>query len=97
VMMSRSREGTEQQIDASVQRLELFATGSVADERKRRAAALAPEDPQVWLDLQSLYERSQMLDLSWEARARAEALAGGRPISQDELGLYQIEGSSWLP
>jgi tetratricopeptide (TPR) repeat protein len=62
-----------------------------------RAAALAPEDPQVWLDLQSLYERSQMLDLSWEARARAEALAGGRTITQDELGLYQIEGSSWLP
>ncbi len=62
-----------------------------------RAAALAPEDPQVWLDLQSLYERSQLLDLSWEARARAEALAGGRAITQDELGLYQIEGSSWLP
>ena len=62
-----------------------------------RAAALAPEDPQVWLDLQSLYERSQDLDLSWEARARAEALAGGRAITQDELGLYQIEGSNWLP
>jgi tetratricopeptide (TPR) repeat protein len=41
-----------------------------------RAAQLAPEDPQVWLDLASLYERSQRLDASFEARARAEALAG---------------------
>ena len=40
-----------------------------------RAAALAPEDPQVWLDLQSFYERALLLDLSWEARARAESLA----------------------
>ena len=62
-----------------------------------RAAALAPEDPQVWLDLQSFYERALLLDLSWEARARAESLAGGRAITQDELGLYQVEGSSWLP
>jgi predicted Zn-dependent protease len=62
-----------------------------------RAAALAPEDPQVWLDLQSLYERTQHLDLSWEARAKAEALARGRAITQDELGLYQVEGANWLP
>jgi tetratricopeptide (TPR) repeat protein len=62
-----------------------------------RAAALAPEDPQVWLDLQSLYERTQHLDLSWEARAKAEALARGRPIAQDEFGLYHVEGANWLP
>jgi hypothetical protein len=41
VMMSRSREGSEAQIDAAVQRLELFATGSVAEERKRRGSDLA--------------------------------------------------------
>ncbi len=62
-----------------------------------RSAALAPEDPQVWLDLQSLYERTQFLQLSWDARAKAEALAGGRAITQDEMGLYQIEGANWLP
>jgi tetratricopeptide (TPR) repeat protein len=62
-----------------------------------RAAELAPEDPQVWLDLYSLYERTQRFDQSWEARARAEQLAGGRPISQDELGLYRVEGSDWGP
>jgi tetratricopeptide (TPR) repeat protein len=77
--------------------LTLASDHAAALPQLERAAALAPEDPQVWLDLQSLYERSQMLDLSWEARARAEALAGGRTITQDELGLYQIEGSSWLP
>jgi hypothetical protein len=41
VMMSRSREGSEQQIDATVQRLDLFASGNVAEERKKLAAALA--------------------------------------------------------
>lgn len=62
-----------------------------------RAAALAPEDPQVWLDLQSVYERTQRLDMSWKARERAEALAKGRAITTDELGLYVVEGSNWLP
>lgn len=41
VMLSRSREGTEEDIDAQALRLELFASGSVADERKRHAAALS--------------------------------------------------------
>jgi hypothetical protein len=40
LMMSRSKEGSEQQIDAAVHRLELFAMGSVAEERSRRSAAL---------------------------------------------------------
>lgn len=62
-----------------------------------RAAELAPEDPQVWLDLQSFYERTQLLDQAWKARARAEELADGRPIRQDEQGLYQVEGASWGP
>jgi len=53
-----------------------------------RAAELAPEDPQVWLDLQTLYERSLLLDRAWEARARAEELAAGRPIVQDEMGFH---------
>ena len=63
-----------------------------------RAAELAPEDPQVWLDLQSLYERTQQMDKSWAVRDRAEKLAGGRPIIQDSLGLYKVEGGpDWLP
>ena len=79
-------------------RLLMLATDyDAARPQLERAAALAPDDPQVWLDLQSFYERAQLLDLSWEARARAEALAGGRAITQDEMGLYQIEGASWYP
>jgi len=62
-----------------------------------RAAALAPEDPQVWLDLQSFYERARLLDQSWAARERAEAVAGGRSITQDEMGMYQVEGAASFP
>jgi Flp pilus assembly protein TadD len=79
-------------------RLLLLATDyDAARTHLERAAELAPEDPQVWLDLQSLYERTQRLDQSWDARTRAEALADGRPISQDELGLYHVEGADWGP
>ncbi len=62
-----------------------------------RAAALAPEDPQVWLDLQTLYERSQLLERAWEARARAEQLAAGRPIHQDEMGFHALADSPSIP
>ena len=62
-----------------------------------RAAQLRPDDPQVWLDLQSLYERGQRLDGALEARRRAEALAGGRAIVQNEQGLYVLEGSASVP
>jgi hypothetical protein len=41
VMLSRSIEGTEPDIDAETLRLDAFAFGSVADERKRRDAELA--------------------------------------------------------
>ena len=75
--------------------LTLAADYEAARPQLERAAALAPDDPQVWLDLLSFYERAQLLELSWDARARAEALAGGRAITQDELGLYQIEGANW--
>jgi tetratricopeptide (TPR) repeat protein len=62
-----------------------------------RAAELAPDDPQVWLDLQTLYERSLRLDLALEARERAEALAKGREIRQNPMGYYEIEGSPSFP
>ncbi len=59
-----------------------------------RAAALRPDDPQVWLDLTTLYEKALILDRSWEARRRAEELVGDRPIYQDELsGFYMVEGT----
>ncbi len=62
-----------------------------------RAAALAPDDPQVWLDLQSFYERSQRIEGVEPARARAEALANGRPIGQDWAGFWTIEGAEEIP
>jgi tetratricopeptide (TPR) repeat protein len=62
-----------------------------------RAAALTPDDPQVWLDLQTLYERSQRLDGAFEARERAERLAAGRPIVQDEQGFYRFADTPSIP
>jgi Flp pilus assembly protein TadD len=55
-------------------RLLMLATDyEAARPHLERAAELAPEDPQVWLDLQSLYERTQRFDQSWQARARASS------------------------
>lgn len=62
-----------------------------------RAAALKPDDPQVWLDLQTLYERSQRLDGAFQARERADRLAAGRPIVQDEQGFYQLADAPSIP
>ena len=62
-----------------------------------RAAALAPGDPQVWLDLQTLYQRAQRLDAAFEARARADALLRGRRVVVDEHGFYQLEGTAAIP
>jgi tetratricopeptide (TPR) repeat protein len=62
-----------------------------------RAAALRPDDPQVWLDLQTLYERSQRLDGAFQARERADRLAEGRPIVQDEQGFYRLADTPPIP
>ena len=62
-----------------------------------RAAALSPDDSQRWLDLHTLYQRSGETGLAHEARERAEALADGRPIAQDPLGWWTVEGSETFP
>jgi tetratricopeptide (TPR) repeat protein len=62
-----------------------------------RAASLTPDDPQVWLDLQTLYERAQRFEAAQTARERAEAVAGGAPIVQDEQGFYRTEGAQTFP
>lgn len=77
--------------------LTLAADFERAKPQLERAAQLAPEDPQVWLDLQTLYERSLLLDQAFEARRRAEELAGGRAITQNEMGCYEVEGSPSFP
>jgi tetratricopeptide (TPR) repeat protein len=80
-------------------RLQLLAMDfSTAMIHLERAAELAPDDPQVWLDLTTLYQKRQMLERSWEARRRADALADGREIYQDERsGFWVIEGTSIYP
>jgi tetratricopeptide (TPR) repeat protein len=77
--------------------LTLMAENAQALPHLERAAQLTPDDPQVWLDLQSLYERSQRLDAALEARRRAEAVAGGRAIIQNEQGLYQLADTPSVP
>jgi predicted Zn-dependent protease len=68
-----------------------------AREQLERAAQLNPDDPQVWLDLATLYQKTQALDRSWEARGRAEALAGDREIYQQEMGFWVLEGNRIYP
>jgi tetratricopeptide (TPR) repeat protein len=63
-----------------------------------RAAELSPDDPQVWLDLASIHERTRNLNASWEARRKAEELAGDLPILQDPVsGFWIVEGTSIYP
>jgi tetratricopeptide (TPR) repeat protein len=63
-----------------------------------RAAALQPDDPQVWLDLATLYEKARILDRAWEAHRRAEELAGEADIYQDETtGFWIVPGTSIFP
>lgn len=58
-----------------------------------RAAALAPDEPQVWLDLQTLYERAVLLERAHYARKKAEQLAPGWPIVRDDRGFWMLEGT----
>ena len=62
-----------------------------------RAAELEPNDPQVWLDLETLYEKSVLLERAHDARARAEKLAAGATITRDENGFYFLEGERLFP
>ena len=63
----------------------------------KSAAELKPEDPQVWVDLLSLYERDNLFERAFYARQKAEELAGGRKIVRDETGLYVLEGGRIFP
>jgi adenylate cyclase len=80
-------------------RLKLLAMDySEALPHLERAAALQPSDPQVWLDLATLYQKALVLERSWEAHRRAEELVGDGAIVQDETsGFWLIEGTSIYP
>jgi len=62
-----------------------------------RAAELDPENPRVWVDLLSYYERNTLLERALYARQRAEQLAGGRKLERDPSGLWVLEGDTVLP
>jgi predicted Zn-dependent protease len=62
-----------------------------------RAAELTPDDPQVWVDLLSFYERNVLLERAAYARERAEELAGSRQLVRDETGLWRFDDESIFP
>jgi tetratricopeptide (TPR) repeat protein len=62
-----------------------------------RAAELEPENPRVWLDLLSLYEKGLLLERAAYARERAERFAKGRPIVRDKTSLWRFEDESIFP
>jgi predicted Zn-dependent protease len=62
-----------------------------------RAAELTPDDPQVWVDLLSYYERSVLLERAAYARERAQELAGSRRLVRDETGLWRFDDESIFP
>ena len=77
----------------------LLLSMSYGDARKQleRAAQLNSDDPQVWLDLATLYQKTMALERSWEARERAEALAEGQEIRQNEMGFWVLDGNTIYP
>lgn len=59
-----------------------------------RASELSPDDPQVWLDLLTLYEKSLQFSRANAARQRAQELAGDRALVRNEYGAWLLEGNS---
>lgn len=80
-------------------RLQLLAMAySEAQTHLERAAELNPDDPQVWLDLATLYEKTRVMDRAWAAHRRAEELVGDGAIYQDEVsGFWVVEGTNIYP
>jgi hypothetical protein len=80
-------------------RLQLLAMDyGTARPHLERAAALNPEDPQAWLDLASLYERSRDISRAAAARQRAQELLGDGQIVQDPTsGFWVVEGTNIYP
>lgn len=96
VMMSRSREGTEPDIDAQALRLDLFAGGSVADERKRKAAALTEAGYEAGRVLVSgSLPLGQRLGFPLELPKGCVRLdwVGGAPLRGVNTWLYASDGS----
>ncbi len=59
-----------------------------------RARDLAPDNAQAWLDLATLYEKTQLLSRSWAAQAEAAKLVGADAITRDEQGRFTLQGDA---
>lgn len=59
-----------------------------------RASELNPDDPQVWLDLLTLYERALQFQRANDARQQARTLAGDREFVRNEQGAWLLEGAT---
>ena len=75
--------------------LTLMTDYKAAQSHLERAAQLKPEDPQVWLDLVNVYERSILLERAAYARQKAERLAGGQRIVRDANSFWVLEGKTF--
>jgi tetratricopeptide (TPR) repeat protein len=63
-----------------------------------RAAELTPDNPRVWVDLLTYYQRNILLERANYARQRAVELAGGRELVLDErTSLWRLEDESIFP
>jgi tetratricopeptide (TPR) repeat protein len=62
-----------------------------------RAAQLKPRDPQVWLDLATIYEKDTLLERKQYALKKAEELAPGAKYERDENGFYFLPGGKLFP
>jgi tetratricopeptide (TPR) repeat protein len=60
-----------------------------------KAAELEPRDPQVWLDLETFYERNELFERAAYAKQRADQLAGGRNAIRDDNGFWILEGTTF--
>ena len=61
------------------------------------ASQLKPQEPQIWLDLLSYYERTLQVEKAIKARAKAAELAGREAIEQDRSGLWRTRTGSIHP
>jgi hypothetical protein len=95
-MMSRSREGTEADIDADVTRLDLYPTQGVGPERERRAAELTRLGlPGGRLVTTGTLPLGQRKSVSFELPAGCSRLdlVAGTPLRGVDAWLYADDGS----
>jgi len=96
VMLSRSEDGSEADIDAEALRLDVFAFGSVPEERKRHAreqAALGYAAPRVVASGSLTLGRRQSYSLELPEGCVRLDWVSGSPLRGVEAWLYGVDGA----